>query len=173
MLRRLFFWGTIEDLFLLFLTIFALEFCGNVHFFIALWNRRSSIPILMQTYFTITHKKPCRCKILLDFLWIIGREHGCKNSCPACKHECPLENLHLRSSSLVRRWVPISNWFQTSKLSQEHAMKEHICPNSGSRSKPMIAPLKMLGPHMSTTAVGFRHLVPGMPVWIDLVLNVR
>ena len=30
----------------------------------------------------------------------------------------------------------------------------------------MIAPLKMLGPHMSTTAVGFRHLVPGMPVWI-------
>ena len=73
-----FFWGTIEDLFLSFLTIFALEFCGNVHFFIALWNRRSSIPILMQTYFTISHKKPSWCKTLLDFLMIIGRKDSCK-----------------------------------------------------------------------------------------------
>ena len=108
MLRRLFFWGTIEDLFLSFLTIFALEFCGNVHLFITLWNRRSSIPILLQTYFTITHKKPRKCKIVTGFLLIIGCTSSCKTppSSYSQKVSCCKMSNFFRSSVSALPWSP-------------------------------------------------------------------
>ena len=134
-----FFWGTIEDLFLLFLTIFALEFCWNVHFFIALWNRRSSIPFLMQTYFTIHHKKPKRCKILLDFMWIIGRKPSCKilssnyaQKTVPCHHQCLPESLQWYSSLLraeinsdsIWKSILISN-FEISRVNRVNLSELH------------------------------------------------